>query len=107
MQKKFNKQHKHVISSIKNLINSDEKSAQFYVLGSYVDDSGKSNPMYIMNRDGFSLLTMGFTGKQALRFKLEFIEAFNQMEQTLRAIIKNQLSQANQTLRIRYKNLSD
>ncbi len=39
--------------------------------------------MYYMNRDGFTLLAMGFNGKKALEFKLRYIEAFNQMEQTL------------------------
>lgn len=37
-----------------------------------------------MNRDGFSLLVMGFTGKKALSFKLKYIDAFNRMEQAIR-----------------------
>jgi len=36
-----------------------------------------------MNRDGFSLLVMGFTGKEALSWKLKYIDAFNKMEKTL------------------------
>ena len=36
-----------------------------------------------MNRDGFSLLAMGFTGKKALKFKLAYIQAFNTMEKIL------------------------
>lgn len=36
-----------------------------------------------MNRDGFSLLVMGFTGKEAIEWKLKYIEAFNRMEQLL------------------------
>ena len=39
--------------------------------------------MYYMNRDGFTLLAMGFTGKKALEFKLKYIEAFNKMEAML------------------------
>jgi len=39
-----------------------------------------------MDRDGFSLLVMGFTGKDAMKFKIDFINAFNQMEQNLRAL---------------------
>ena len=39
--------------------------------------------MYLMNRDGFNLLAMGFTGKEAVQWKLKYIEAFNQMEQQL------------------------
>jgi Rha family phage regulatory protein len=41
--------------------------------------------VYFMNRDGFTLLAMGFTGKKALGFKLKYIEAFNQMEETIKA----------------------
>ena len=39
--------------------------------------------MYVMNRDGFTLLVMGFTGEKALQFKMDYIEAFNKMEQTI------------------------
>lgn len=38
-----------------------------------------------MNRDGFSLLCMGFTGKEALEWKLKYIEAFNKMEEKLKS----------------------
>ena len=37
-----------------------------------------------MNRDGFSLLVMGFTGKEALQWKLKYINAFNTMESMLK-----------------------
>lgn len=46
--------------------------------------------MYLMNRDGFSLLAMGFTGKEAVQWKLKYIEAFNQMEKQLAAQHKEQ-----------------
>ena len=36
--------------------------------------------MYEMNRDGFAFLAMGFTGKKAEDWKLDFIDAFNLME---------------------------
>lgn len=42
--------------------------------------------MIIMDRDGFSLLVMGFTGKEALKFKLDFINAFNEMEKRMQAL---------------------
>lgn len=45
---------------------------------------GQHFPFYLMNRDGFSLLAMGFTGKKALQWKLKYIEAFNEMEETLK-----------------------
>ena len=40
-------------------------------------------PMYNLTRDGFSLLAMGFTGKKALKWKMSFLDAFNQMERSL------------------------
>ena len=48
-----------------------------------------------MNRDGFSLLVMGFTAKKALERKLKYIDAFNKMEEQLRTreniIIENSI----------------
>lgn len=82
---KFGKKHYHVMDSIRNLLNSHEKSGQYFVLDTYVDNSGKENPMYVMNRDGFTLLVMGFTGEKALQFKIDYIEAFNKMEQTIKS----------------------
>ena len=47
------------------------------------ENRGKRYPMYLMNRDGFTLLAMGFTGKAALEWKIKYITAFNAMEQQL------------------------
>lgn len=47
------------------------------------ENRGKQYPMYLMNRDGFTLLAMGFTGKAALEWKLKYIQAFNEMEKQL------------------------
>jgi len=44
----------------------------------------RRDPIYNLSRDGFALLAMGFTGKQALTFKLAYISAFNVMEDRLR-----------------------
>jgi phage regulator Rha-like protein len=61
---------------------------------SYYEDSySRHQPMYLMNRDGFTLLAMGFTGKKALKFKLEYINAFNQMERQLKEASSPQLPQ--------------
>ena len=54
-----------------------------FMLDSYIDDSGKHCKQYILNKEAFYLLAMGFTGKKALQFKLEFINAFNAMEKAL------------------------
>ena len=64
---KFGKEHKNVIQTIKSTIQSTENSAHFYYSTTYVDSRSRQKEMYIMNRDGFSLLVMGFTGKEALK----------------------------------------
>lgn len=80
--KNFGKEHKHVLESIKNLAAENSATKNMFVAGTYVN-RGKEYPMFYMNRDGFSLLAMGFTGKKALQFKLKYIDAFNQMEKQL------------------------
>ena len=42
--------------------------------------------MFLMNRDGFSLLAMGLTGAKAMQFKVAFIEQFNAMERVAKAV---------------------
>lgn len=81
---KFEKNHRDVTRAIRELLGSAQNCAHLFTESTYADTQGKSQPMYIMNRDGFSLLVMGFTGEKALRFKLEFIEAFNKMEELIR-----------------------
>lgn len=83
---KFGKEHSKVIRTIESLVLGEANFglANYFEKSSYVDSQNKSRPMYIMNRDGFSLLVMGFTGKKALQFKLEFIDAFNEMERTIK-----------------------
>ncbi len=84
---KFGKRHADVIRSIDNMIVADAKLRSLFISATYDDEQGKPRVMYIMNRDGFTLLAMGFTGKKALEFKLQYIEAFNKMESELKQII--------------------
>lgn len=74
----FGKDHKHVLETISNLA-AEKSAAKFFAEATY-DNRGKQYPMYYMNRDGFTLLAMGFTGKKALQFKISYINAFNSME---------------------------
>jgi len=78
----FKKQHKDVLESIRNLIAENSATKNMFREDTY-ESRGKKYPMYYMNRDGFTLLAMGFNGKKALNFKLKYIQAFNQMEQRL------------------------
>lgn len=82
----FMKEHKHVLEDIRRIsesLSTAEISALFYE-GEYKATNGKNNPMYYMNRDGFTLLAMGYTGEKAMKFKLAYINQFNQMEELLK-----------------------
>lgn len=78
----FGKEHKHVLDAVKNLVAENSAAKSMFHLSSF-ENRGKKYPMYLMNRDGFSLLAMGFTGKAALAWKLKYIAAFNEMEKQL------------------------
>lgn len=80
----FKKNHQHVLRDIDNIVSRSPKlDSQMFVVSSY-ENRGKEYPLYLMNRDGFSLLAMGFTGERALQWKLKYIEAFNKMERQLK-----------------------
>lgn len=79
----FGKRHCDVLRGIQNLT-STQNCVQWFFRSQYKDASGKMNLEYLMNRDGFSPLVMGFTGKKALEWKIKYIEAFNAMEKALR-----------------------
>lgn len=87
---RFGKEHKTVLRAIENKITSFKENnlaqncAQYFILSNYKDDSGKSNKEYLLTRDGFTFIVMGFTGAEADMWKLKYIEAFNKMEQALR-----------------------
>lgn len=85
---KFGKEHKNVMQSIRNLIGGTAENsaiAEMFQESRYLNEQNKEQPMFLMNRDGFTLLAMGFTGKKAMQFKLEYIKAFNSMEAQIKA----------------------
>ncbi len=82
---RFNKRHNNLLSSItaitKGLLENKQTPAQYFVKSWYTEEqNGQTYPEYLCTRDGFSLLVMGFTGKDALEWKVKYINAFNQME---------------------------
>lgn len=84
---KFGKEHRNVLRAIDNLLETllkIEEPQKMFVVSKRKADDGQYHRMYLMNRDGFSLLVMGFTGKEALEWKLQYIRAFNQMENFIR-----------------------
>lgn len=84
----FSKNHAHVMRDIRDIIGqAGDKSKIGFMFhqSTYADKYGREKPMYLITRDGFSLLAMGFTGAKALQFKLKFIDAFNRMEAEINA----------------------
>lgn len=81
----FKKEHYHVLEDIRAIgvtISSPDFSGLF-MEASYRAANGKKNPMFIMGRDGFTLLAMGYSGEDAMRYKLAYIQQFNAMEEEL------------------------
>lgn len=83
---RFDKDHFHVLRDIENIMKGISKIGEtpIYYPSTYVhSQNGQRYPEYLMNRDGFSLLAMGFTGDKALEWKLKYINKFNEMEAEL------------------------
>lgn len=75
-----NRGERHVPGLIDGIRSSVKTPDLYFMKSRYEDAYGRSQPEYLCTRDGFSLLVMGFTGKEALEWKLKYINAFNQME---------------------------
>ena len=88
MAEKFGKKHKHILDSIdrtvKDLtaVNSAVKS--FFVESTHVNERNREYRNYLLTRDGFTLVAMGLNGKKAMKFKIQYIAAFNAMEDRLK-----------------------
>lgn len=85
----FGKQHRHVLDSIDSLVKQEPSLAggglpTFRHTPYLVEATGQRYRMYTMDRDGFTLLAMGFTGQKALQWKMRYLQAFNAMEQRLK-----------------------
>ena len=82
----FEKEHRNVLKAIRKLMRATNVAvAQMFDETTYVNEQGKEQPMFFMNRDGFTLLAMGFSGERALKFKVDYINAFNAMEAELKS----------------------
>ena len=83
----FGKNHFDVLKAIRNLISQEPEIGERNFASFKINDlTGESTSHYEMDRDGFTLLAMGFTGTKALKWKLRYIEAFKAMEAECRRI---------------------
>lgn len=108
----FEKNHPDVVRAIDRLCDKmqstdfqcDAKMSSEIIFEEHFEDipqpngGTKKGKYFIMNKDAFTLLAMGFTGKKALEFKIAYIDAFNKMEAELKSQQTKQLSAAESLL---------
>ena len=99
----FEKEHKEVIRTIEGQVDAEGKTkhlglvtqisqrgdiplSDYFIKTSYIGENNREYTEYLITRDGFSLLAMGFNGEKALQWKLKYIDAFNKMESELKRI---------------------
>lgn len=86
----FSKQHGHVLRDVETSlatfleIGRSNFGESNFIKSTYKNEQNKKQPEYLLTRDGFSYIAMGFTGKKAAQFKIAYINAFNQMESFIR-----------------------
>lgn len=82
----FEKEHKNVLADIRNTVSkcSESFTGLNFQLSEYTDSTGRKLPMYILTKDGFMMLAMGYTTPEAMRVKEAYIAKFNEMEEELR-----------------------
>ncbi|WP_047021380.1 Rha family transcriptional regulator [Levilactobacillus brevis] len=90
----FGKRHDHVADSIDSLKKDVPNFGEMFIETNLPDSYGRNRRGYYMNRDGFTLLAMGFTGSKALQFKLQYIDAFNEMEDQVKFQVPATLPEA-------------
>lgn len=81
----FGKQHKSILRAIRNLNCSKEFNEHNFAPVEYTDKKGEIRQEYLMTKDGFTILAMGFTGAKAMQFKEAYINAFNKMQNLLKS----------------------
>jgi Rha family phage regulatory protein len=80
----FSKEHARVMRDIRELGCSEEFRVGNFAESTYLNSQNKEMPMYYMNQKGFTLLAMGYTGKEAMKFKEAYINEFERMETELK-----------------------
>jgi Rha family phage regulatory protein len=88
----FKRNHKDVLRAIRNILEAttDEVSRRNFAPRDYVDERGKTQPIYELTHDGFAIAVMGFTGPEALAWKWKFLAAFRALEADLQAALERE-----------------
>ena len=99
----FNKEHRNVLRDIEGLLKNEHTQNLFFESSYQHPQNKQSYKMYYMNRDGFTLLAMGFTGPKSLEFKLKYIQAFNALEEQLHPTPLSEREQLKASMRLSFE----
>lgn len=105
----FEKRHDTVLRAIEIAQSNLRKIADVektIIPTTYIDAKGEKRPMYLLNRDGFMFVAMGFTGEKAAQLKWNYIQAFNAMEAALAERKSEQWQEIRSATKVGYKDLS-
>lgn len=80
----FDKRHDHVLRDIDKMRKDLPNFGEMFAEAKEPDSYGRDRRVFFLNRDGFTLLAMGFTGTKAMQWKVKYIDAFNRMEAELK-----------------------
>lgn len=88
----FEKRHDHVLRDIAKITAPKSGLSKEFVnlnyrQSTYKDVSGRKNTCYLLTRDGFTMLVMGYTGAKAMKFKELYIKCFNEMEKFIKTLV--------------------
>ena len=81
----FGKRHDDVLRTIRNAECSEKFRLRNFAESSYRNEQNKKQPMYLLTKNGFAFIVMGFTGKKAAQFKEAYINRYEEMETALQA----------------------
>lgn len=93
----FKRKHKHVLDAIEEVLAQVPemfREPNFRLSEYKVPGQGRKYPVYNLTRDAFTLVVMGFTGPEAIAWKIRYIEAFNAMEAKLLESLRDEKFQA-------------
>lgn len=84
---RFEKRHNDVVKVIESkihILTTENFVVNTYFIESSFLHNGNEYKEFLLTRDGFSFIAMGFTGSKADIWRLRYIEAFNQMENEIK-----------------------
>ena len=90
----FDKQHKHLLENVRDIVSVDEELKTEFISILYKDKQGRLQPTYLVTKMGFFMLVSSFKGKKAIKWKKEFYKDYERMQKQI-----DQLQHENQLLK--------